>query len=167
MEITSKLILSSAQNFIKNKELNKKELNKNVQIPDINKKEHYNFNNSKVLQIQEDLKSIQFEFTKEQVRFQYLKNSPEKITENLKFNNELLFPELIDNSFNKEDLIKKIEKNIENLKLKLKRLEIEQENIFAANFISPMDLKKEDLNIHLSKLKPERVTELTRNQYIV
>ncbi len=168
MEITSKLILSSAQSFIKNKELNNKELNKNVKTPDINKKEHFNINNSRVLQIQDNLKSIQFEFTKEQVRYQYLKNTPEKITENLKFNNEILFPELINNSFNKEDLIRKIEKNIENLKLKLKKLEIEQENFFAANFTSPMELiKKEDLNINLSNLKPERVSELTRNQYIV
>jgi hypothetical protein len=162
MEITSKQLLSSAENFIKRKELNLKTNNTNV--PKINLKEPVE--DSKILEIYENLKSIQNLYTKEQVRFQYLKDNPEMIHSNLKFNNEILFPELIDNKdINKEDLLNKTMKKINELKLVLKKLEIQQENYFAANFISPKDLNIGELSLNLTKLNPDRVSQLTRTQF--
>jgi hypothetical protein len=162
MEITSKLLLSSAENFIKRKELNLKTNNTNV--PKINLKEP--IEDSKILEIYENLKSIQNLYTKEQVRFQYLKDNPEMIHSNLKFNNEILFPELLDNKdINKEDLLNKTMKKIDELKLVLKKLEIQQENYFAANFISPKDLNIGELSLNLTKLNPDRVSQLTRTQF--
>jgi hypothetical protein len=162
MEITSKQLLSSAENFIKRKELNLKTNNTNV--PKINLKEP--IEDSKILEIYENLKSIQNLYTKEQVRFQYLKDNPEMIHSNLKFNNEILFPELIDNKdINKEDLLNKTMKKINELKLVLKKLEIQQENYFAANFISPKDLNIGELSLNLTKLNPDRVSQLTRTQF--
>jgi len=162
MEITSKQLLSSAENFIKRKELNLKTNNTNV--PKINLKEP--IEDSKILEIYENLKSIQNLYTKEQVRFQYLKDNPEMIHTNLKFNNEILFPELLDNKdINKEDLLNKTMKKIDELKLILKKLEIQQENYFAAYFISPKDLNIDELSLNLTKLNPDRVSQLTRTQF--
>jgi hypothetical protein len=162
MEITSKQLLSSAENFIKRKELNLKTNNTNV--PKIKLKEP--IEDSKILEIYENLKSIQNLYTKEQVRFQYLKDNPEMIHSNLKFNNEILFPELLDNKdLNKKELLNKTMKKIDELKLILKKLEIQQENYFAANFISPKDLNIEKLSLNLTKLNPDRVSQLTRTQF--
>jgi len=162
MEITSKQLLSSAENFIKRKELNLKTNNTNV--PKINLKEP--IEDSKILEIYENLKSIQNLYTKEQVRFQYLKDNPEMIHSNLKFNNEILFPELLDNKdLNKQELLNKTMKKIDELKLVLKKLEIQQENYFAANFISPKDLNIDELSLNLTKLNPDRVSQLTRTQF--
>jgi len=162
MEITSKQLLSSAENFIKRKELNLK--TNNTTVPKINSKEP--IVDSKILEIYENLKSIQNIYTKEQVRFQYLKNNPELIHTNLKFNNEILFPELLENKdLNKEELLNKTIKKIDELKLVLKKLEIQQENYFAANFISPKDLKIDELSLNLTKLNPDRVSQLTRTQF--
>lgn len=163
MEITSKQILNSAQNFIKRKEINLKtqqsiQSEKNISF---SSKE-----NSKIIEIYDNLKNIQNLYTKEQVRYQYLKNSPESINENLKFNQEMLFPELhLDKNINKEELLNKTQKKIEELKIKLKKLEIEQENYFAANFISPKDINIDQLSLDLTKLNPDRVNQLTRNQF--
>jgi hypothetical protein len=162
MEITSKQLLSSAENFIKRKELNLKTNNTNV--PKINLKEP--IEDSKILEIYENLKSIQNLYTKEQVRFQYLKDNPEMIHSNLKFNNEILFPELLDNKdLNKQELLNKTMKKIDELKLILKKLEIQQENYFAAYFISPKDLNIDELSLNLTKLNPDRVSQLTRTQF--
>jgi len=162
MEITSKQLLSSAENFIKRKELNLK--TNDTTVPRINLKEP--IEDSKILEIYENLKSIQNVYTKEQVRFQYLKDNPEMIHSNLKFNNEILFPELLDNKdINKEDLLNKTMKKIDELKLVLKKLEIQQENYFAANFISPKDLNIDELSLNLTKLNPDRVSQLTRTQF--
>ncbi len=162
MEITSKQLLSSAENFIKRKELNLK--TNNINVAKINSKEP--IEDSKILEIYENLKSIQNIYTKEQVRFQYLKNNPELIHTNLKFNNEILFPELLENkNLNKEELLNKTIKKIDELKLVLKKLEIQQENYFAANFISPKDLNLEELSLNLTKLNPDRVSQLTRTQF--
>ena len=162
MEITSKQLLSSAENFIKRKELNLK--TNNTTVPKINSKEP--IVDSKILEIYENLKSIQNIYTKEQVRFQYLKNNPELIHTNLKFNNEILFPELLENKdLNKEELLNKTIKKIDELKLVLKKLEIQQENYFAANFISPKDLNIDELSLNLTKLNPDRVSQLTRTQF--
>lgn len=163
MEITSKQILNSAQNFIKRKEINLKTQ------PSIQSEKNISFSskeNSKIIEIYDNLKNIQNLYTKEQVRYQYLKNSPESINENLKFNQEMLFPELhLDKNINKEELLNKTQKKIEELKIKLKKLEIEQENYFAANFISPKDINIDQLSLDLTKLNPDRVNQLTRNQF--
>jgi len=163
MEITSKQILNSAQSFIKRKEINLKTQ------PSIQSEKNISFSskeNSKIIEIYDNLKNIQNLYTKEQVRYQYLKNSPESINENLKFNQEMLFPELhLDKNINKDELLNKTQKKIEELKIKLKKLEIEQENYFAANFISPMDINIDQLSLDLTKLNPDRVNQLTRNQF--
>ncbi len=56
-------------------------------------------------------------------------------------------------------------KKIDELKLILKKLEIQQENYFAANFISPKDLNIDELSLNLTKLNPDRVSQLTRTQF--
>ncbi|GIX41187.1 MAG: hypothetical protein KatS3mg129_0920 [Leptospiraceae bacterium] len=162
MEITSKQLLNSAQNFIKRKELNLK--SNTFTTNHISQKS--SIENPKILEIYENLKDIQNIYTKEQARFHYLMNSPESINENLKFNNELLFPELkTEQKIDKEELLNKTKKRIEDLKIKLKKLEIEQENYFAVNFISPKDLNLEQLSLNLTKLNPDRVSQLTRNHF--
>ncbi len=161
MEITSKQLLTSAQSFIRRKELHPR-FNENKP----NEKNVVHNQNQKISQYQDLLKDIQFLYTKEQARISYLKNSPELINETLKFNNEILFPEILNGTFNKEELIKLTEKKIEDLKLKLKQIEIEQENFFAANWISPKDVHLDASHVNISKLNPDRVNQLTRNQFI-
>lgn len=161
MEITSKQLLTSAQSFIRRKEVNPKIGDNKLNSSNINENQ-----NQKISQYQDLLKDIQYLFTKEQVRISYLKNNPEQINETLKFNNEILFPEIISGTFNKDELIKSTENKIEHLKLKLKQIEIEQENYFAANWISPKDFNLNALHLNISKLNPDRVNQLTRNQFI-
>ncbi|MCS7205577.1 MAG: hypothetical protein NZ853_07755 [Leptospiraceae bacterium] len=158
MEITTNYLLNSARNFIRRRELTTKEAQDKSIVENTT-------HHKKILEIFENLKSIQNELTKEQVRFQYLSGNFEQIHENLKYNNESLFPELKD-KFNREELLEKTKKRIEDLTLTLKKLEIEQENFFAMNFISPNDINLSELNVSISNLKAERVSRLTRNQFL-
>lgn len=161
MEITSKLLLKSAENFA----LKRKEASS---VNERNSKITKNLGEdkeNKIKKLYENLKEIQNQYSKEQARLEYLQNHSELIDRNLKFNSEVLFPEY-DENWKPEEILNKTHKKLEELKYKLKQLEIEQENYFAANFASPSEWKIETQNMPFTKIHPERVNELTRNQFM-
>ncbi len=166
MEITSKLLLSSAQSFIQKKEIenntDRKEIKTTQPHADSQQKKILY---DKLIKSAEHLKNIQYEYTKEQMRLYYINESQPAL--DIKFGNEPLFPELATQKEVKiEDLKSKILQNLEKLKYKLKQQEIEQENFFAANFTSPENLNIQDLKRNLTNIDPLRVTKLTRYDFL-
>lgn len=161
MEITSRLLLKSAENFIKRKEKLDSNINEKTKII----KPIDSEDQKKIRNFYQNLKDIQYEYTKEQSRLEYLLNQPESISKELKFNSEVLFPEF-DENWNYKEVLKKTQKNLEELQYKLKQLEIEQENYFAANFLSASEFKIETTKSTFSNINPDRVNELTRNQFM-
>lgn len=157
MEITTTQLLHSAQNFIRRRESFQKEA--------AAKATGESSFARKVLELTENLKNIQDAYTREQIRLQYLTEKPDAVDETLKYNNQELFPELRDN-LKKEDILERTKKRLEELKLVIKKLEIEQENYFAIQFVSPSSIDVSLLNTKISNLSPERVNQLTRNLFI-
>ncbi len=160
MEITSRLLLKSAESLIKKKEKVDSNINNTKMIKSIDSNDQ-----KKIKDLYQSLKDIQYQYTKEQTRLEYLLNQPELISKELKFNSEILFPEFEEN-WDYQEVLKKTKKNLEELSYKLRRLEIEQENYFAANFLSASEIKIETLKTPYSNIDPNRVSELTRNQFL-
>lgn len=113
MEITSRLLLKSAENFIKRKEKLDSNINEKTKII----KPIDSEDQKKIRNFYQNLKDIQYEYTKEQSRLEYLLNQPESISKELKFNSEVLFPEF-DENWNYKEVLKKTQKNLEELQYK-------------------------------------------------
>lgn len=162
MEITSRLLLKSAEYLVKKKESQASSIDKDKPLSKIETNEKiYN----KIQKFYDNLKDVQNQFSKEQTRLEYLTKQPELINQNLKFNSEILFPEYNEN-WNPKEVLQKTQKKLEELKYKIKQLEIEQENYFASSFISPSEIQWENFSIPFSKIEPKRVSELTRNEFM-
>lgn len=162
MEITSRLLLKSAEYLVKKKETQISSVDKDKPLSKIDSNEKIY---KKIQKFYDNLKDVQSEFSKEQARLEYLTKQPELINQNLKFNSEILFPEYNEN-WNPKEVLQKTQKKLEELKYKLKQLEIEQENYFASNFISPSEIQWDNFTIPFSKIEPKRVNELTRNEFM-
>ncbi len=169
MQIDGKLLLASAQNILKNRNQNEARSGKNETSTVNSKKISGNLAkadmaNSRMLKLQADLKSLQQDYTREQVREDFLSNKPEQINRNILYANSPLFPEHgadMDMKATKEI----VSHNIKRLVQSLKGIQVEIENLYALHFekiaTERVNLSSLESSFHIKEVDPKRVARLT------
>lgn len=120
---------------------------------------------ARLLDLQANLNRTQREFSREQTRKHYLTDGSRQLDSTLRFEGELLFPELQKGNPLPEQLLSRTDERMSELSRKLKGLQVEMENVMALNFQAPASrgITAEDLHTGTMKeLDPARVARLTR-----
>lgn len=170
MEVTGKYLLNQAQSILKDRKNDSRSSTpeKGVSDPSASARgteaAGRSSHQSRLLTLQNSLATMQKEFSKEQARLTYLKSHPGAITEDLRFENERLFPELEAGPL-PESLQDTVSHKLEKLVHDLKGVQVEMENLYALNFhkapasgFEPSDLGKLS---QTSNINPNRVARLT------
>lgn len=123
---------------------------------------------SRLLNLQSSLNQIQHDYSREQTRHTYLNNYPDRITSELRFGEEPLFPELLKDKADPSELQRKVSHNMDQLMRALKGVQVEMENLYALNFDAPPTPIKDAAtllsNKGIKELDPSRVARLTDSQ---
>ncbi|MCB1324145.1 MAG: hypothetical protein H7A21_19810 [Spirochaetales bacterium] len=121
---------------------------------------------ARVLHLQSNLNRVQAEYSREQARMTYLRDFPDRINADLRFNDEALFPEASPGPIQRGEVERNVKTAMESLVLSLKSIQVEMENLYALNFeqkpIQPADAARLFENHGLKELDPARVARLTR-----
>lgn len=169
MEVTGKYLLNQAESILKDRRQDSKSrVSKDGQIQDAGKTVkadglRQGVFESRLMNLQESLGEIQKDYSREQTRFAYLTSNPDKISKDLLFDGEALFPEL-NSGGSLEALKRHVEDKLKELTRNLKGKQVEMENLLALNFNSVPGVKPEDLTglEGMKNLDPARVARLTR-----
>jgi len=171
MQISSKLILNSAENILKDRKQEQKSSavsGRSTSSSSLRQSEGLSQSvvESKLLSLQDSLRDVQKTLSREQARYSYLIGNRNEISDSLEFDGSPLFPELKKGeSFDsiQVGVVRQIEASIHSLK----SIQVEIENLYALKFEAPPNpetsitsLLKFDL---LKGLDPERVARLTRS----
>lgn len=174
MQITGKILLNSAENILKDRQQEhraphstgkgeKQAASSPANIAASHLPE------SRLIKLQNDLKSLQSEYSREQVRYDYLQNRPGEISEQLSYENRPLFPEYpkgLDQEA-QEALKQNTAYNLKRLVDSLRSIQVEMENLYALSFESPQgavaNLSSLVTGNSIKDLDPERVAHLTRS----
>ncbi|MCR9144810.1 MAG: hypothetical protein NXI24_21410 [bacterium] len=171
MQVSGKLLLNSAENILKERHKDQRPAGANAGDAAASRTgatEGLNQSTmeSRLLKLQANLSTIQHQYSREQARQTYLKESPQQITPELKFGDEPLFPEFQAN-MNLEGLQKDVSGSMEKLIRSLKSVQVEMENLYALNFDAPPEARTDAAALieqgGLRNLDPARVAHLTRN----
>jgi len=171
MQISSKVLLNSAEGILKER---KKESVFDPASTETGDKSRVIDNllsvnpgemQARLMKLQSNLGDTQDELSKEQSRQAYLQNDPQSITKSLKFNDEILFPEL-NNGMDVSKLKDSVSARVEMLSKNLKQIEVEMENLYALQF-QPGEPGEIDTNSlvgskTMNQLDPSRVAKLTK-----
>ncbi len=172
MQISSKVLLNSAQTIVRDrqKDTRSNEAQVTAAEPGPNTSGADGLNQSaieaRLLNLQAALSTVQRNYSREQARFSYLSEVPEQISGALMFEGEPLFPEVAQGRHGDlEDMKKHVGTALETLVRSLKSIEVEMENLYALNFA---DVDPSLSVNHMSEmppvrqLDPGRVARLTR-----
>ena len=171
MQISSKVLLNSAEGILKER---KKESSFDPASTESEDKNRISDSllsvnpgelQDRLMKLQLNLGNTQDELSKEQSRHAYLQNDPQAITASLKFNDEILFPEL-KNGMDAAKLQDSVSAKVEMLSKNLKQIEVEMENLYALQF-NPVETAEMDTNSlvdskTMNQLDPSRVAKLTK-----
>ena len=119
---------------------------------------------SRLLKLQASLSSIQKDYSREQARLHYVTERPQDIDASLVYDNQPLFPEWKGKAT--PEMQFGIKNGMDGLLRKLRRIQVEMENLYALNFNSlpKFTITSESLsqNPVLNELDPKRVAQLTQ-----
>ena len=170
MQVNDKVLLGSAESILKN--------HKKANYPQDGSlalgKEHSgnppvdlaktDLTSSRILKLQDNLKALQEDYTREQMRAAYLQKQPQNISQELKYNGNPLFPEYKKDS-DLDQLRDTVTQRIKYLIRGLKSIQVEMENIYALNFNKPSESKiysgKISDSFNAKGLDRERIAHLT------
>ena len=171
MEITGKYLLNQAESILRDRNRETRSLkNGSSDLSEARSSKNSGEINpgileSKMLHLQDSLKAVQYEYSRQQTRFAYLTDHPDQIRPSLKYDNDLLFPELSDTT-NFSELKERVSGELNSLKRNLKSIQVEMENLVALNFKEPMGQIFNPETIldgsAMKELDPSRVARLTR-----
>ena len=171
MQVTGKLLLSSAEGILKDRkqeesEVNGAKSNKNAggSSPSVSAISQTSVE-SRLLDLQNTIAELQKNYSREQARLSYLKQSPGEINGDLKFDGNQLFPEY-GTYFDPESTLNRVTDQMNHLIQTLRKTQVEMENIHALKF-AHSDAPQIKASIHVNsdavkELNPERVARLTR-----
>ena len=182
MHVNGKLLLNSAKDILKSYQQRDSKasvkLNPDLgqDVSKINSTDSTKGNSIKVrmLELQSRLKAIQNDYTREQVRQDYLLNRSDELNGNLEYKNGQLFPEY-NSGRDIESLKNMVAKKLAELLRGLKSVQVEIENLYAINFqrlstdniahaeqLNRLDgIDFDNSSLTLKNIDPERVSKLT------
>ncbi len=170
MQISGKILLNSAENILKDREQGER---RPYTVAKEEKREGGSSSEvtttgvleARLLKLQSDLKGLQSNYSREQVRYDYLQNRPSEINEYLTYEKQPLFPEY-GQGMERETLKNEVAENMKRLIESLKSIQVELENLYALNFESPQGTAANLSSLvngnSIKELDPERVAQLTR-----
>jgi hypothetical protein len=171
MQITSKLLLSSAENILKDRKQEnrgpvqadpgERALRSGTPVDSLSQTAVEN----RILNLQQNLSRVQRELSREQTRHSYLVNTPGEIRDDLTFDGAPLFPEL-QSGLDVNNIRESVARQIENSLHTLKTMQVEMENLHALQSTSSHEvdftpsglIRKEAIR----NISPDRVAKLTR-----
>lgn len=171
MQISSKVLLNSAEGILKERKKEGASDQTSTESGDKNRISDSLLSvnpgelQARLMKLQSNLGNTQDELSKEQSRQAYLQNDPQGINASLKFNDEILFPEL-KNGMDTAKLKDSVSAKVEMLSKNLKQIEVEMENLYALQF-QPGEPGEMDTNSligskTMNHLDPSRVAKLTK-----
>ena len=174
MQVNGKMLLDSAESILKSRRQESKSqessLKKEQDIQRAHKAKpgsvQTNLNSARVLKLESELKSMQEDYTREQVREDFLLNKPEQISEKLKYQGTSLFPEYKP-GMNTQGLAKDVSHKLKQLLHSLKSIQVEMENLYALSFsklsTQETNIKEIDTSLAVKDIDPKRVAQLTHS----
>lgn len=171
MQISSKVLLSSAQTIVRDRQKDGRTSDSQVTAADAGTNAagadglSQSAIEARLLNLQAALATVQRNYSREQARYSYLTELPEQVSSSLLFEGEPLFPEVAAGKNDVQDMKKHVGTALESLVRSLKSIEVEMENLYALNFtdVDP------SVNMHrisemppVRQLDPGRVARLTR-----
>lgn len=121
---------------------------------------------ARILKLQEALKSVQNDYSREQTRYSFLSEKPSSIQNELEYNGQPLFPELHEGK-SITDLQGQVGSRMNELVISLKSIQVEMENLYALHFTSEPNVNGVNVESLLKSnpmkdISPDRVAKLTR-----
>lgn len=173
MEISGKNLLNQAENILRDRKQENRSgrpdksvsAEKSRETPASGVHLSQGVMESRVLGLQESLKNLQNQYSREQKRFAYLTQNQDQINSDLKFEKDPLFPELRDGR-GIDGLESTVKQKMNEILRGLKANQVEMENLFALNFQEREPTGLDSGAIAglkgSTQLNPDRVARLTR-----
>ena len=180
MQVNEKALLDSAEKILNKRRFHEEKAQGKLQKPSetslrkgekgltLQKSPPLNtkLNTARILKLEAELKSLQENYSREQVRESFLLNKTKEIHEKLKYKGSPLFPEYKPGMDTKH-LTKEVSYKLKKLVHSLKSVQVEMENLYALNFkkihSKEANIKELDFSLLVKKLDPQRVAHLTKS----